>query len=216
MDKKTRTAYSDTEERIFKAAITVFGEQGRKGARMQEIADLAGTNKALVYYYFRSKDRLYSEVFRYMLNTDFRHLGEAIQDADDFPALLRSFIDNYMDALLHNPVLIRFMVNEISAGAPVLSPMLREMIGSGLLFPPTVFLDAFEQGKGRGEIRDTGAVHTMITLIGACVYSFIATPIFSVLQPGVFSDTARFLEERKAHLSDILLHGLLPREESNR
>ena len=43
----------NTEERILEAAKTVFMKYGLYGARMQDIADTAGINKALLHYYFR-------------------------------------------------------------------------------------------------------------------------------------------------------------------
>ena len=51
----TQSEPQETEQRIFEAALTVFSRKGRDGARMQEIADLAGINRALLHYYFRTK-----------------------------------------------------------------------------------------------------------------------------------------------------------------
>ena len=53
-----------TEERILEAAKKVFIRNGMAGARMQDIADEAGINKALLHYYFRSKEKLFDEIFR--------------------------------------------------------------------------------------------------------------------------------------------------------
>src|SRR5205809_116474 len=53
----------DTESRILDAAHAVFLRSGTAGARMQEIADEAGVNKALLHYYFRNKERLAGAVF---------------------------------------------------------------------------------------------------------------------------------------------------------
>jgi AcrR family transcriptional regulator len=53
-----------TEDKIFNAATLVFEEKGMDGARMQDIADKAGINKALLHYYFRTKDRLFEVVFQ--------------------------------------------------------------------------------------------------------------------------------------------------------
>ena len=53
----------DTEQRILQAARTVFVRSGTAGARMQEIAEEAGVNQALLHYYFRSKERLSEAVF---------------------------------------------------------------------------------------------------------------------------------------------------------
>ena len=52
-----------TEDKIFEAATIVFEEKGLAGARMQNIADRAGINKALLHYYFRTKDHLFEAVF---------------------------------------------------------------------------------------------------------------------------------------------------------
>src|SRR6185369_14703328 len=52
-----------TEQRILDAAHAVFIRRGTAGARMQEIAEEAGVNKALLHYYFRSKDKLAEAVF---------------------------------------------------------------------------------------------------------------------------------------------------------
>src|SRR4051812_50132081 len=55
---------ADAEKRILDAAHQVFLRRGTAGARMQEIADEAGVNKALLHYYFRSKERLSEAGFR--------------------------------------------------------------------------------------------------------------------------------------------------------
>ena len=53
----------NTESRILEAAKEVFIAKGFDGARMQEIADTAEINKALLHYYFRNKDKLFEAVF---------------------------------------------------------------------------------------------------------------------------------------------------------
>ena len=62
MEQTGTKTKSNTEEQIFDAALTIFSRKGKDGARMQEIAEEAGMNKALLHYYFRSKDRLYEAV----------------------------------------------------------------------------------------------------------------------------------------------------------
>ncbi|MCK5537355.1 MAG: helix-turn-helix transcriptional regulator, partial [Bacteroidales bacterium] len=42
----------NTEQKILLAATKIFSTKGMQGARMQEIADEAGINKALLHYYF--------------------------------------------------------------------------------------------------------------------------------------------------------------------
>ena len=53
-----------TQKRILAAALKEFAEKGPAGARVDEIARLAGVNKRMLYHYFGSKDDLYREVYR--------------------------------------------------------------------------------------------------------------------------------------------------------
>ena len=57
-----------TARRIVAAAEQIFAEQGLAGARMDEIARVAKVNKALLYYYFRSKEGLYRFVLESLLS----------------------------------------------------------------------------------------------------------------------------------------------------
>lgn len=53
-----------TKARILDAAVEVFSDKGYAGARVAEIADLAGVNKQLITYYFGGKQGLYQEIGR--------------------------------------------------------------------------------------------------------------------------------------------------------
>jgi TetR/AcrR family transcriptional regulator len=53
-----------TRTRILDAAIREFSENGLAGARTEQIAEAAGVNKALLYYYFQGKDALYTAALK--------------------------------------------------------------------------------------------------------------------------------------------------------
>src|SRR4051812_3781916 len=60
---RTQQARSDqTRAAILAAAETEFARSGLAGARTDAIAAAAGVNKALLYYYFKSKETLYGAV----------------------------------------------------------------------------------------------------------------------------------------------------------
>ena len=50
---------TETRSRILDAALSEFSANGLAGARTERIAAAAGVNKALLYYYFDSKEKLY-------------------------------------------------------------------------------------------------------------------------------------------------------------
>ena len=67
----------NTEQKILDAAKDVFQQKGMTGARMQEIADKAGINKALLHYYYRTKDKLFEKVT--VFSVAFAHIVKSRQ-----------------------------------------------------------------------------------------------------------------------------------------
>src|SRR6202171_6011483 len=92
-----------TARRIVATAERIFAEQGLAGARMDDIARVAKVNKALLYYYFRSKE----ELFRFVLETLLSQLraGVRAQSAGQVPPSKRlaGVIDNFFDFVQRHP-----------------------------------------------------------------------------------------------------------------
>lgn len=63
---ETRPRNADRSQRdILSAALQEFAEFGLGGARMDRIAERAGVNKRLIYYYFEHKDSLFTAVLEH-------------------------------------------------------------------------------------------------------------------------------------------------------
>ncbi|HER43351.1 MAG TPA: TetR/AcrR family transcriptional regulator, partial [Candidatus Eisenbacteria bacterium] len=126
-----------TERKILSAAARVFLEKGRDGARMQEIADAAGINKALLHYYFRSKELLYREVVAREVSGFVRGLIASFSVEGEIDEMLRSFIDGSIDRLAGNPQVVRFLVWELGSGGAIVRGVVKEALagsGSGGLY----------------------------------------------------------------------------------
>src|SRR3569833_2657629 len=92
-----------TETKLLDAAHAVFLRVGTAGARMQEIADEAGVNKALLHYYFRSKERLAAAVFERVARGLFARLGMVAMSDIDLETKVRRIIAAYLDEFLRTP-----------------------------------------------------------------------------------------------------------------
>src|SRR5947199_9912696 len=102
--KKTRRAKDgDAEQRILDAAHVVFVRRGTAGARMQEIADEAGVNKALLHYYFRSKSRLAAAVFQRVARGLFLRVSEILGSNATIDDKVRDVIRLYPEQLSKTP-----------------------------------------------------------------------------------------------------------------
>ncbi len=200
--------HSATEEQIFDAALVVFSRKGKDGARMQEIAEQAGINKALLHYYFRSKERLYQAVFSHVFGQFMTALRAPLQADLPFPDMLKAFIDEFISVHAAHPEISRLWILENLSGAPVLGPVLQRFLKENPDSAPRKFISRVAHGVEAGEIRDVNPFHTFVTLLGASIFLFLSYPTMSVVNPELVGNRDSTIEDRKKHVFDILYHGL--------
>lgn len=202
-------ASTDTEEKILEAALQVFSMKGKDGARMHEIANRAGINKALLHYYFRSKDRLYDRVFEYVVAKLVRSFGTRLRDAQDLDELIHVFVNNYIDFAQNNLAVVRLMVGEHLAGGHRATDRIKAMMQSADA-PLRVFVDRLEAAAASGEIRPVDPHQTLITVVSASVFFFVVFSTLEAIVPLAAASRDQFIKQRKGHLSDFVLHSLRP------
>jgi TetR/AcrR family transcriptional regulator len=203
----------DTEARIFDAALSVFARKGKDGARMQEIADEAGIHRPLLHYYFRTKQQLYEAVARRMFS-QFMETFQAPPGGGSFADSLRAFIDHYVDTVHAHQSMAMWMVAENMAGNPLLGEMLAEAFeteGS----PQREMEQAIDRSIRAGEIRPVDPKQLMLTIVSGCVFFFVALPTVKMMNPVARDDFETFVQQRKAHLFEVIYHGLVNHEVSN-
>src|SRR5690606_40702738 len=103
-----------TEEKIFEAAFKVFQSKGFTGARMQEIADEAGINKAMLHYFFRSKEKLFEAVFMKAFGKLAPQINEIFNSDDDLFEKIRKFTASYITFVIEYPFLPQFIIQEMN------------------------------------------------------------------------------------------------------
>ena len=194
---------SSTEEKILEAAKKVFIQKGMYGARMQEIADEAGINKALLHYYFRSKDQLFEAIFQEAFTEFVPKAFSVFQSEKPFEEKLKSFVANYIDVLSANPYLPIFMLNEINQNPTRLGQMVNMM---GIIKEKVSIELKVNEEAGKYRAMDTVQLLTMI--IGMTLFPYLARPIMKgafALDDETFHD---FLEERKILIPEIIMNYL--------
>lgn len=194
-----------TEERIMAAAHNIFTQKGMSGARMQEIADEAGINKALLHYYFRNKEMLFRRVFE----SAFQELiGEVSQEINSDKPLfekIRSVIDLYMDGLSKNPSLPIFVLSEINQNPT----RFEKIVGSKIPeFLPKFFSQIEEEVKA-GRIIPINPVQLMLNILSMVIFPFAAKPLLDKVVSDNFHFTVdQVFEERKAAIYDFVVQAL--------
>ena len=91
-----------TEGRILTAAQKVFLKKGMAGARMQDIADEAGINKAMLHYYFRSKEKLFEKIFAELSHHFFPKLVMIFESDESVFTKIEMVVAEYIDQMEAN------------------------------------------------------------------------------------------------------------------
>lgn len=195
-----------TEQKILTAAKAVFIEQGLAGARMQDIADKAGINKALLHYYFRSKEKLFDMVFAEAAAKFMPRMSVLFEPDVPLFEKIRVFINNYMTLLSENPFIPIFVLNEVhKSPEEVISK-----IWGGRMPPIAEFAVQIQREADAGNIKPIQPIHLMLNMISMCVFPFLSRPIVSA----VFKiDEAAFnamIEERKQQVANFVIDAIRP------
>ncbi len=104
----------NTEQIIFEAARKIFIHKGFDGTRMQDIADEAGINKALLHYYFRSKEKLFDTIFQNTVKQLVPNLQGIIDRHDDIFEVVDVFVRTYYAFIKEHPFVPLFVINELN------------------------------------------------------------------------------------------------------
>lgn len=208
---KTKNADLQTQERIFKAATEVFEEKGFAAARMQEIADRAGINKALLHYYFRSKELLFEAVFQVLLKKMFEKILSVFMMDISFEKKIKVYYEEHINILIKNPNLPLFLLNEISH-----NPGLVKGIRDTLRYAE---IRDVIYGKHSKELRKYGIrkgelPQLMVTIVSMAIFPFAARNVMKMMmeQLGDTKSFNNFMQARKEFASDFVIAALKNRK----
>lgn len=194
-----------TEEKIFEAATDVFVEKGMDGARMQDIANRAGINKALLHYYYRSKDRLFNAVFEMIARKLFAKFAPVFDDNLSLEDKIKFFYREHITFLQNNPRLPAFILNEINRNPDRIRKLLKNIEFD------KIWTMIFEQHKD--ELKNYNITRellpqVMVSVASLSVFPFAARGILEAIFDKIGVSFEEFLEERKAFAADFVIKAL--------
>lgn len=199
----------NTEQKILDAARKVFIHKGMHGARMQDIADEAGINKALLHYYFRTKERLFEVVFREALEKILVHIKDIVDQTCSLQQKIADICDRYISELSHSPFLPLFVLHEINQNPKRILQFFKESRVSDYLKKMYVQI---QEEVDNGNIRKVSPPHLMINIISLCVFPFAAAPLLKSAFELDQWQFRMFMEERKKQVPAFIMAALDPGE----
>ncbi|HLT49663.1 TetR/AcrR family transcriptional regulator [Aequorivita nionensis] len=194
----------DTEGQILNAAENVFQKKGMDGARMQEIADEAGINKAMLHYYYRSKQLLFEAVFTNAFSLLAPQLNKILNDDSSIEDKVKNFTHNYISFISKHPYLPNFIIQELNR-----NPKFFEKIQQNAAFPTLEkFKNQVNEEVEKGILKPINGEQLFINIISLNIFPFVATPLikgFLKIDDKAFK---KMMEERKVSVSEFIINSI--------
>ena len=182
-----------TKKLIKEKAKILFFQKGFLNATTQEIADEAGVNRALIHYYFRSREQMLDVLLDETLQEKRARVRKILTSALPFREKIANYIDIIVDYGLKYPYLDNFIISE-TARRP---EKIKMFCAKDKSKSSDMIREALEEEVKQGKIAPISAEHFVVNLISLCNYPILAKSVIQSIHG--LTDTAyrKFLVERK-------------------
>lgn len=195
---------SDTKAKILEAATSVFSEIGFAGARVDEIAERAGVNKAMLYYHVGGKDELYAAVLTETIDKAYEAIRAASASSDDPVTRMQRVLDAFAHFGTSNPQFVPIMLREIASGGATLPDETLQRMAKAF----RIVADILADGMKRGTFRANDPLLTHVSVIGSMMFLVATQPIRERLARVAGVEHRHSLEDLAAHTGELFMGGL--------
>lgn len=193
MDNNIETT---TEEKIMEAAISIFQQDGYSGARMQAIADLAGINKAMLHYYFRSKDLLFLKVLETRISKIMPQIELSIIEEMTVEDILYRITDIYLDNFKETPYLPGMVICTFNHNP--------ELVKNIKIKGPKALIQRLQQAVEEGEICPVDPIQVITTVISLCLAPYAAKPMMMHVLGLNEKHFAQMMEQKRDYIKFLI------------
>ena len=176
--------------RILDAAASFFSEVGFAGARVDEIAERAGVNKATIYYHIGDKETLYAEVINNVIGNTAETLAHEIKDIHDPEEKLRIYIRTFARNIDDNPQVAPIMMREVASGGRHLP----EVVARDIFRIVSILQDILKEGAEKEIFIETIPFLIHIMVVGTIITYKTSAPIR--VKYGWLPESIRNLDDR--------------------
>lgn len=197
---------AQTEKLIKKTAKTLFFQNGFLKATTQEIADAAGVNRALIHYYFRSREQMLEILLDETLREKKDRVRNILSSDLPFREKIAKYIDAVVDHGLKYPFLDNFIVSEMARRPE----RVKIFCAKDPLRSSDLIRSQLEQEIKKGKLAAISAEQFMVNLISLCNYPLLAKSVIQTVHGLSDSAYRRFLVERKKIIYQTIFNEEMP------
>ncbi|MBC7642401.1 MAG: TetR/AcrR family transcriptional regulator [Flavobacterium sp.] len=193
-----------TEEKIFNAARIVFQKKGFAGARMQEIADEAGINKAMLHYCFKTKQLLFEAVFMNAFGQLAPQINAIFNSDETVFDKIRKFAHSYISFVIDNPYLPQFIIQEMNNNPEFAMSFLNHENRPN----PDLLISQIEKEIIAGIIKPINPKQLLLDIFSLTVFPFAAQMMVKAIIQISDSEFNQLMEERKTSIAEQIINSI--------
>jgi AcrR family transcriptional regulator len=197
------------EKRILWVAERLFLEKGFSGTSTTEIAKAVGCNQALIHYYFRTKEKLFWDIFSPKMEQVVEYLDAPLDENVDFLERISNIIEFYFGMLELDERLAPFIVNEL-----IMHPSRWEYFRERYLRSESRnqayvrFETMVADEVAKGTIRDIQPIDLLLDIMSLCLSAFVVAPMGYAHSECDSSSRKEYLKHRKQAVTSLVLNGI--------
>jgi TetR/AcrR family transcriptional regulator len=203
--KKNTPPDPDARERILQAATECFAASGYDGTRIDEIAERAGVNKALLYYHVGDKQALYDAVLTSTIDRVLAALSEALAPELPPAGKFQAILETFARLGTENGVFIPVVMREIASGGAHMSDAMLLKMSSVF----RIVAGVLAEGTASGDFRPTDPLLTHVSIVGSTMFLVasrrVRERVATIAGLPIVQHTPA---EISAHVRNLFLYGL--------
>ena len=197
------------EKRIVWVAERLFLEKGFSGTSTTEIAKAVGCNQALIHYYFRTKEKLFWDVFSPKMEQLVEYLDAPLEEEGDFFQRIRNIIEFYFGMLSLDERLAPFIVGELLMNPSRWNFFRERFLQSESRSEAYGRFDQMVQDEiAKGSIRPVETIDLVLDVMSLCLSSFIVAPMGFASSECDHNERKDYLDRRKTDITELVINGL--------
>ncbi len=188
------------KNQLINAASELLKSKSYHSITIRDLAEKAGTQSAMVSYYFGNKEGLFLAMFEAHANMKLTQLQQALTSSNP----LRAFIQTLLQLFVESPHISRMVVDEVLARDSVLQRKFIDILPRRMAnILPSILKAQQDLGLLRKDLDPKWAAFTLMTMI---ITPFVAKPVREIAWTITDNDLAS--EAWANHIYQLFLFGV--------
>ncbi len=195
---------STRKDEILQIALQEFTREGYSGARLQSIADQTGVTKAMIHYYFKTKENLFRETYGAVCNELMNNLFSPLEKKYSLYSKIEDFTDKVTARFERNPKKAQFLISELNRHPKVTLPVLKESYKCDL----NILNKQLKEAAANYEIAPISSDQLIGNILSLCIFSYTGQTFLQEMLDKNDENFQTFLEQHNEVVKDTIMNWL--------